>query len=215
MTDSRDIGGASGEKVGGVAGSLPAFWKVLGGLLLGALTLGLGVSGLGLIPVPNSTGNATVMHVPAVLAGVFGGPLVGVFVGLVFGGFSWIDYSAPIFRDPVVALIPRLLIGPVAWGVFVFLRRGGVARAAALAGVAGSATNSVGVLSLAVGLGYFPLRYVWPVLPQAFVEAGLAGLAAFLAVQGYLLLVSGRTAEATTPEALDPTDEEPPAADRR
>ncbi|MGI8650053.1 MAG: hypothetical protein ACR2KW_06695 [Rubrobacter sp.] len=84
MVDSEDVSSTVGRPVSAVGGFLIAG-------VLGGLTLALGVSGLGLIPVPNLTGNATLMHIPAILGGVFGGPVVGIVVGLVFGGFSWLD----------------------------------------------------------------------------------------------------------------------------
>lgn len=150
---------------------------------LGAVVLVLGISGLGLIPVPNSTGNATLLHLPVVVGGVLGGPYVGLILGGVFGTFSWVDHAAPIFRDPLVAVVPRLFIGLVAWWVFFRLASRGRYLAAAAAGALGSAANTAGVLSAALLLGYIPAYVVLAVLPQALLEAALAAIAVAVALR--------------------------------
>jgi uncharacterized membrane protein len=90
-----------------------------------------------------------------------------------------------------------LLIGVVAWAVFVALRSKNVYLASALAGVLGSLTNTVGVLGLGVLLGYLPLAGVVPIIPQAVAEAVLAAVVTVVVVKGVLLYRSGRT---TAPE---------------
>ena len=76
--------------------------------------------------------------------------MVGALAGLIFGIFSFLYADVPIFKDPIIAIVPRLLIGVVAWAVFVGLRRWSVDLASVAAGLLGSLTNSVGVLALAV-----------------------------------------------------------------
>src|ERR671916_228896 len=83
-----------------------------------------------------------------VVAGIAGG---------IFGIFSFVQAEVPFFRDPLVSILPRLFIGVVAWIVFVSLRRWSVDLAAAAAGVLGSFANTVGVVGMAVLLGYLPL----------------------------------------------------------
>lgn len=56
--------------------------------MLGAIALFLSYSGLGVVPVPSLVGNATILHVLAILAGALEGPVVGVALGAVFGVFS-------------------------------------------------------------------------------------------------------------------------------
>lgn len=55
---------------------------VLAGVL-GAISIILSVTPIGLIPVPNLSGSATTMHIPAIVGGIIGGPLVGALVGLI------------------------------------------------------------------------------------------------------------------------------------
>ncbi len=95
---------------------------VVAGLLL-AITLLLAFTPVGFIPMPTPAGNATIAHIPAIIGGILEGPLVGLIVSLGFGFASWSRAAIPAFRDPLVAIVPRLLIGPVAWWVFSLLRR--------------------------------------------------------------------------------------------
>jgi uncharacterized membrane protein len=171
--------------------------------ILGGIAIFLGYTRLGFIPVPNLAGNATIMHVPAILGGALEGPVVGTIVGGIFGIFSFIQAEVPFFRDPLVSILPRLFIGVVAWAVFASLRSWSIDVAAAAAGVLGSMTNTVGVLGMAVLLGYLPLAAVVPIVPQAIAEAILAAVVTVVVVRGVMLYRSGRT---TAPETR--SDEE-------
>jgi uncharacterized membrane protein len=171
--------------------------------ILGGIAIFLGYTRLGFIPVPNLAGNATIMHVPAILGGALEGPVVGTIVGGIFGIFSFIQAEVPFFRDPLVSILPRLFIGVVAWAVFASLRNWSIDVAAAAAGVLGSMTNTVGVLGMAVLLGYLPLAAVVPIIPQAIAEAILAAVVTVVVVRGVTLYRSGRT---TAPETR--SDEE-------
>ena len=165
--------------------------------VLGGIAVFLGATRLGFIPVPNLAGNATVMHVPAILGGALEGPVVGLLAGGIFGVFSFLQPEVPLFANPIIAIGPRLLIGVVAWAVFVGLRNVSVDLAAAVSGVFGSLTNTVGVLGLAVLFGYLPPEAVVPIIPQAIAEAVLAAVVTVVVVRGVLLYRSGRT---TAPE---------------
>lgn len=165
--------------------------------ILGGIAIFLGYTRLGFIPVPNLAGSATIMHVPAILGGALEGPVVGTIVGGIFGIFSFIQAEVPFFRDPLVSILPRLFIGVLAWAVFVGLRSRSVDLAAAAAGVLGSLANTVGVLGMAVLLGYLPLAAVVPIVPQAIAEAILAAVVTVVVVRGVMLYRSGRT---TAPE---------------
>lgn len=116
-----------------------------------ALTLVMGSTGIGFIPVPTPAGAATLMHLPVELAGILEGPLVGSLVGLIFGLFT-----IRFLPDPRVVIPARLLIGPVAYLVYRICRRS--AWGIPLAAAAGSATNTIGSLGLALYFGYYPLR---------------------------------------------------------
>src|SRR5918911_111747 len=66
--------------------------------VLAAVAILLGITRLGFIPVPNVSGNATIMHVPAIVGGALEGPVVGAIVGGIFGIFAFIEAQVPFFR---------------------------------------------------------------------------------------------------------------------
>ena len=166
--------------------------------IIGGVALFLGFTRLGFIPVPIPLiGNATIMHIPAIVGGVLEGPVVGMLAGAIFGIFSFLQAENPVFLNPVVAIAPRLLIGVVAWAVFVGLKRWSVDLAAAAAGLLGSFANTVGVLGLAVLFGLLRVAVIPAVLPQAIAEAVLAAVVTVVIVRGVMLFRSGRT---TAPE---------------
>ena len=155
--------------------------------LLGAIQILLGLTGLGFIPMPTGV-NATILHVPAIIAGVLEGPIAGLLVGLIFGIFSLVRATTPTFADPLVAILPRLFIGPVAWLVFVALRRINLGVAAAVAAVAGTLTNTILVLGIGVLRGYFPPELAWTLAltnaPGEAIVAAIITTAVVLAMAG-------------------------------
>jgi uncharacterized membrane protein len=162
--------------------------------IIGGIALFLGATRIGFIPVPVPfIGNATIMHIPAIIGGALEGPVVGLLVGAIFGVFSFLNADNPVFLNPIVAIVPRLFIGVVAWAVFVGLRRWNVDLASVVAGILGSFTNTVGVLGLAILFGLLPPAVIPAVLPQAIAEAILAAIVTVIVVRGIMLYRSGRT----------------------
>jgi uncharacterized membrane protein len=135
--------------------------------LLGAVAIVLGATPLGFIPVPTMAGSATIMHIPAILGGIAGGPIVGSAVGLIFGLFSMTRPLVP--PDLLVVVLPRLFIGIFAVLVYRALQRWGQVPALAGAAIVGTLTNTIGVLGMAVVRGY-------ATLPQALSIAGIQGI---------------------------------------
>jgi uncharacterized membrane protein len=130
------------------------------------VTVVLGVSGLGFLEVADDPGSAfTFLHIPVILAAILDGPLAGSLVGLVFGAVCLLHYDP---TDPVVQLLPRLLIGPVTAGTFALvreLRAHSSARnslAALVAVMAGSWTNTLGVCLVAIMRGHNTLEELAP-----------------------------------------------------
>lgn len=152
--------------------------------IFGALAIVLAFTPLGLIPVPNPTEAATSLHLPAIIAGVLSGPLVGGMVGLVLAISSWYLYGATFITFAngnlllalLAAFLPRILIGVVAYYAYRPLRRW-PAVAAAAAGLTGTLTNTFGVMGLLVWLGALPTALLVPVFSMNVpIETALAVL---------------------------------------
>ncbi|MDB4895989.1 MAG: putative rane protein [Firmicutes bacterium] len=146
--------------------------------MLGAVSIVLGVTRLGFIPVPTAAGTATIMHVPVILAAVAEGPIVGGLVGLIFGIFSLMQPSSPMFADPLVAVLPRIIIGITAAYAFLGLRRFKMGTGLVAAAVVGTLTNTCLVLGMAVLRGYLPRGVALTVgvihgLPEIIVAAAV------------------------------------------
>ena len=158
--------------------------------VLGAITLILGfVPNLGFIPLPNVIGNATIEHIPTILAGVIAGPIVGVILGFLFGLTSFIHATNPFFKDPSVSILPRLFIGLTAWATFVALVRINRDLAAGAAGFVGSATNTILVVIMLIARGYFPAQVIIPVvLVQAIAEAIIATIFTVILARVFYIL---------------------------
>lgn len=83
--------------------------------MLSGICVFLGLTGLGFITIPPVT--ATIMHVPVIIGALIEGPVVGALVGFVFGVFSiYQAFAVPtatsfIFWNPIIAVLPRILIG--------------------------------------------------------------------------------------------------------
>ena len=112
--------------------------------VFGALAIVLSFTSLGLIPVPNPTEAATSLHLPAIVAGILSGPVVGGLVGLVLAISSWYRYSV------------------LAYYAYRLLRRW-PALAAGVAGLVGTLTNTFGVLGLLIWLGTLPVALLVPI----------------------------------------------------
>lgn len=95
--------------------------------VLGAISAVLGMTPLGFIPVGPT--RATIMHIPVIIGAIMEGPVVGALVGLIFGLFSIfqaITNPTPVsvvFLNPIVSVLPRVLIGIVTYYVYNSLKK--------------------------------------------------------------------------------------------
>ncbi|MBS7578068.1 MULTISPECIES: ECF transporter S component [unclassified Enterococcus] len=130
--------------------------------ILVALLFLLAFTPLGFIPIPPL--NPTIMHIPVIVGGILLGPVYGGVLGGIFGLISLFRATlqgnfifSPLVAVPgtangdwraiIIALLPRILIGIVAYYVFqLFKKRGRLA--CVIAGVAGSLTNTILVMNL-------------------------------------------------------------------
>jgi len=144
--------------------------------VLAAVAILLGVTRLGFIPVPTAAGNATIMHVPAIIGGIMEGWLVGGIIGTIFGLFSFLQATTPLFKDPLVAILPRIFIGITSYFAYVGLKKVNEYVALIVAAVVGTLTNTILVLGMAVIRGYMAAGVAWTVgvthgLPEVVVAA--------------------------------------------
>lgn len=169
--------------------------------VLSAISVFLGLTRWGFIPWVGGA-SLTIMHIPVIIGAVLEGPVVGLVVGLIFGLFSLIQASIPngivdpLFRNPLISVLPRLFIGPIAWLVWTalnntFKRQPAVGLLAA--GLVGSLVNTVFVLGMIGLLGLFP----WPVIGGVAVangipEAILAAILVLSVVAAYRQIRIGR-----------------------
>jgi len=131
--------------------------------VLAAIAILLGVTRLGFIPVPTAAGNATIMHVPAIIGGVMEGWIVGGVIGTIFGLFSFLQATVPLFKDPLVAILPRIFIGITAYFSYAALKNFNEYVALIVAAAVGTLTNTILVLGMAVIRGYMPAGVAWAV----------------------------------------------------
>ena len=165
--------------------------------VLGAIDLILGMTHLGFIPWFGTS--LTILAVPVIIGAILEGPAVGAVIGLIFGLTSMLQAAvAPtgpgdlIFTNPLIAVLPRLFIGPVAWLVWR-----GVSRWPAigliLTGIAGSLTNTVLVIGVIGLLGVAPWAVLLPlVVTNGFPEAGAAAVLTLAVVAAWKRIEIGR-----------------------
>lgn len=153
--------------------------------ILSALTIALNFTPLAFMLVPGLQVQITFMHVPVIIGALLEGPIVGAFVGLIFGLFSL--YTAAItplpiafaFLNPLVSVLPRILIGVVAYYVFKFFmgllkKKKSQSLSIGIAAAAGTLTNTIGVLGM-----------IYILYGQRFVEAlGLNNVSPLVVIAG-------------------------------
>ena len=94
--------------------------------ILGAIVIMLGLTPLGFIPLGPLT--ITSLHIPVIIAGIIQGPIVGGLVGLIFGAFSMFrSMTTPgplafVFLNPLISIVPRVLIGVVTGLIYKALK---------------------------------------------------------------------------------------------
>lgn len=122
---------------------------------LGALTIFLGVTRLGLIPWVSGV-SITIMHIPAILGAILEGPVVGLGIGTIFGLFSLYQANqAPVgfdalFRNPLVSVLPRILFPLCTWGIYYLIAKWKKIPAVITAAVAGTVIHTLLVLGMLV-----------------------------------------------------------------
>lgn len=121
--------------------------------MLSAISMILGMTPLGFIRLPFM--DATIMHVPVIIGAILEGPIVGFLVGLIFGIFSMIRaFSNPsptafLFMNPIIAIVPRVLIGLGSYYIYSLIKIKSTNIRIGISAIIGSLINTIGVLGLA------------------------------------------------------------------
>ena len=159
---------------------------------LGAVSIVLVLFNIGFIPWFAGV-SITFMHVPAIIAGVLEGPAAGAVVGGIFGVTSLVKAATqpqgPIdvfFTNPLISVLPRILVGVVGWAVFRLFRARLTGAAAATAGVAGSLANALLVLGLLVLFKAIPLAVAGTVfVSNSLIESAAGGILTLAVVSAW------------------------------
>lgn len=121
------------------------------------------VPGLGYIPL--GVMNATIVHIPVIILAIVKGPKMGAILGFIFGLTSIVNnllrpvLASYVFINPIVSILPRVLIGIVTGYVYILLNKTIKKKnlSIAISAGIGSLVNTIGVLSLVFiiyGQGY-------------------------------------------------------------
>ena len=161
---------------------------VMASMITGMILL-LGLTSLGYPYIPPF--KLTIVHVPAAVGAMILGPYYGLFFGLMFGLTSLyqaIVFPTPIsymFLNPLVSILPRMLVPVLAWGVYKLVLR--VSRekyslSGLCGGLAAALSNTVLVLGMVFVLyaeGYAQAMGIAPgaVFGALCAVAGTNGLA--------------------------------------
>ncbi|MGZ6347385.1 MAG: ECF transporter S component, partial [Anaerolineales bacterium] len=90
--------------------------------------------------------------------------------------------TVPLFKDPLVSILPRLFIGVVAWLVYVGIRRKSEYLAVAVSAFLGTLTNTALVLTMAVVRNYMTPGVAWTVALTNGIPEAIVGMIVTLAV---------------------------------
>ncbi|MGL5507711.1 MAG: ECF transporter S component [Paraclostridium sp.] len=122
--------------------------------VLSAISIMLSMTPLGFIPI--GPVNATIMHIPVIIGAIIEGPVVGMSIGFIFGATSLIraltmpTITSFALVNPLVSILPRVLIGLVAYYVYKLAIK--ITKNAFvsgwLVGAIGSLVNTIGVLGM-------------------------------------------------------------------
>ena len=108
-----------------------------------------------------------------------------------FGLFSFLQAIVPLFKDPLVSILPRLFIGVTAWYSYAALRKNNEFVALVVAGVVGTLTNTVLVIGMAILRGYLTTEVIVAIAPQAIAEMIIAAVLVVAVVAAWKRIETG------------------------
>jgi len=168
--------------------------------MLSAIVAVLTFTPIGMIPLPPPLPSATTVHIPVLVAALVEGPVVGLIVGAVFGICSFIRAwqvgmvgLTLFFRNPVISILPRLVVPLIAFGAWTLWRR--LIKQNAVADKIGTALSAVigTVANTVLCLGLIALIYGGDltVMLNEMISAGNADAAYLNNAGAWLVAVVG------------------------
>jgi uncharacterized membrane protein len=161
------------------------FRLVLRAVLLAIIIVQSMVPWLGFIPLGFIS--LTIIHITVIVAAVVLGVKDGMLIGLFWGIATMIRaYAMPttpfdtlVFTNPIISVVPRVLVGLVAGAVFYWLykKNHAIVLSSAVAAVLGSLTNTVLVLGF-MGIFYTNATAAAYGVDASLLMKTLAGIAA-------------------------------------
>ncbi len=143
--------------------------------ILSALSIALNFTPIGFMLIPGLPVQITLMHIPVIIGAILEGPIVGAFIGMIFGLTSL--YTATVtplpiafaFLNPLVSVLPRILVGIVAYYAYKalngMLKEKGKVLSIGISAALATITNTIGVLGM-----------IYILYAQRFIDAlGLTG----------------------------------------
>jgi uncharacterized membrane protein len=157
--------------------------KIVITAVMAAVSVVLGATRLGFIPWISGA-SLTIMHVPVIIGAILEGPVVGMIIGLIFGIFSLIQAAVsptgPVdvfFVNPLISVLPRILIGLTSFLVFKAFRGKFLSISIVFASLTGSLSNTLLVLGALGIAGALPWELIGAiVLANGLAEAVAAAL---------------------------------------
>lgn len=121
-------------------------------LLVAILIIQTFVPGIGYIPIGPL--QATIIHITVIVGAILFGPQTGALLGLAWGTLRMVkallmpDILSVVFINPLVSILPRVLVGWLSGLIFAFLEKRIKKQVAyILTGTCGALINTIGVLS--------------------------------------------------------------------
>lgn len=148
--------------------------------MLSGISIMLGITGYGFIPLPGV--KATILHIPVIIGAILEGPIIGMMIGLIFGIFSVIQammMPTPLsfaFMNPLVAVLPRVIIGITSYYAYKFLPIKSQNIKIGIGTAIGSLTNTFGVLTMVYLL--YAARFTQTIkIPESTAAKAIYGIA--------------------------------------
>lgn len=167
-------------------------------LLTALIILQTMVPMLGFIPLGFTS--LTIIHITVIVAAIVLGPWDGMFIGLMWGVFTIVRaLTAPtspldpiVFTNPIISVVPRVLVGLVAGVVFTALyhRFHNQTVASVIAAALGTLTNTILVVALMGWLYTGPVAKAYGVTSSGLLKAlmGVVGANGVPEVLGAMIL---------------------------